>query len=450
MLKALVLLAAALTLGILAVSPLIGWQVAFVAKPIVDIGWSPEYVVFGLTPIEIVGAGVPAILLARMLMFTGEYRRGLPLGAPWAAYVITVATGGFMYAIQGDFVGAASFPLRALSGVLGYYSIAVWFGDRDRFRLFVVALLVAGLVPMMMGLYESTTGHSWRIRYGAGDQIRITGLYHNSINYRYYAYATLTAIAFYWIYFARRNNITKLLLLGYTAICLVVLFRVYSKAGFVTLGAAVVAWILIGRSYFWPIALMVAAVGANLLLGDTIVKEVTATFEKDVAAFSEGEIGDRAFGGRLGTWRRQWDSVVDQDPISLMVGSGEKGGGRAAKGGGHNDYIRALYQTGVLGLAAYVWLLAAAGLALMRLNLKRRSPLSLIALVVWVAWMVDTIGLTPSVYPSYQWFSWGLIGLALAGVRGLEGGGPSAPTVVTPRHRRGNLVDLQSSAGGRL
>jgi hypothetical protein len=30
------------------------------------------------------------------------------------------------------------------------------------------------------------------------------------------------------------------------------------------------------------------------------------------------------------------------------------------------------------------------------------------------------MGLTPSLYPHYQWFVWGLVGFALAGVRGLD------------------------------
>jgi hypothetical protein len=32
-------------------------------------------------------------------------------------------------------------------------------------------------------------------------------------------------------------------------------------------------------------------------------------------------------------------------------------------------------------------------------------------------WIIDSMGLTPSVYPAYQWYVWGFIGLALKGVK---------------------------------
>jgi hypothetical protein len=35
------------------------------------------------------------------------------------------------------------------------------------------------------------------------------------------------------------------------------------------------------------------------------------------------------------------------------------------------------------------------------------------ALMVYTMYLIDTIGLVPSVYPGYQWFVWGIIGLSL-------------------------------------
>jgi hypothetical protein len=45
-----------------------------------------------------------------------------------------------------------------------------------------------------------------------------------------------------------------------------------------------------------------------------------------------------------------------------------------------------------------------------------RSPLNVMAVMLFGMWLVDTIGLTPRAYPGYQWYVWGFIGLALRGV----------------------------------
>jgi hypothetical protein len=44
--------------------------------------------------------------------------------------------------------------------------------------------------------------------------------------------------------------------------------------------------------------------------------------------------------------------------------------------------------------------------------------------MILMMYLVDTIGLTPGIYPGYQWYVWGFIGLALRGVDGLTDGRP--------------------------
>jgi O-antigen ligase len=283
------------------------------------------------------------------------------------------------------------------------------------------------------------------LRQGAGDQIRVTGLYHNSTNLRYYAYATLTAIALYWVYFAKRTRLNKILLLGYALVCGVVLFKVYSKAGFITIAFAAMAWVVIGRNYLWPSLLVVSALVANVVLDDVVVKELQTSFAKETRVVEEGQLHATAFGGRFGMWQRQWATWADQDALSRLLGSGE---GTGAKGGGHSDYIRALMQTGLVGVLTYVALLIATGVALTKKIMRRRTPLLLVALVVYVGWLVETIGFTPSVYTNFQWYTWGFIGLALVGVRGLDDPARTADAPAVKLLRRpGNFVDAR---GGGL
>ena len=46
-------------------------------------------------------------------------------------------------------------------------------------------------------------------------------------------------------------------------------------------------------------------------------------------------------------------------------------------------------------------------------NLWRRvDPIAVVALMLYAMYFIDSFGLVPSSYPSYQWLVWGLIGLS--------------------------------------
>jgi hypothetical protein len=60
-----------------------------------------------------------------------------------------------------------------------------------------------------------------------------------------------------------------------------------------------------------------------------------------------------------------------------------------------------------------VLLLVAVGWCIARMLMRRADIWAIGALFVFLLWMVDTVGLTPSAYSAYQWFVWGVIGFCL-------------------------------------
>jgi O-antigen ligase len=81
--------------------------------------------------------------------------------------------------------------------------------------------------------------------------------------------------------------------------------------------------------------------------------------------------------------------------------------------GAHNDYLQVLFHGGYLGLSIYVALLCTVGWTIGRLLWQRLDIWAIAALFMFIMWMVDTIGLVPSVYSGYQWLVWGIIGFCL-------------------------------------
>jgi hypothetical protein len=80
-----------------------------------------------------------------------------------------------------------------------------------------------------------------------------------------------------------------------------------------------------------------------------------------------------------------------------------------------------LIASGVIGLMGYIFVMMIIGwMLLSRLRLQC-TPINIIALMLFLMWLVDCMGLHPGLYVSYQWFIWGMIGLSVTGVKGLDG-----------------------------
>lgn len=84
----------------------------------------------------------------------------------------------------------------------------------------------------------------------------------------------------------------------------------------------------------------------------------------------------------------------------------------------HNDYLRVLADTGALGLATYIWLLAAAAVsvlgALRRLKVRHYQTIALSFLAVWAAFIVIRFTGNVLTHQVYQYYFWSLAALVLA------------------------------------
>ena len=412
------LLLSLLAMTVLALKPRIGLRVLLALKPIIDASW--EHGVFGFNALKIVGAGVPLIVLLRMVFF-GETRRGMPLVGFWMLYLFTNLIGVVLILGSGRLYDALDTLLRVLNGFVGFYLLQLYVTDREDFRKVLLAFLIAGLFPMGMGLYQATTGHIWRYTQTAGNLVRSIGVYHDAVSYRQYVFQTLTAILLLWVYFYKKRMAARLFLLGYALVSLLVLFRAYTKAGFVILAVWTLVWTVLQRKFVSLAAIVVALFVVNAATGNRVFQDVQTAFSKEIAA-SEGTGETRyILSGRMVVWEDYWDRWKRGGFFVQFFGSG------FSAGSAHNDYLRVLVSGGIVGLFAYVLLLLAIGFKVGRLVLREINPLSVMAVMIYLMWIIDTVGLVPGIYPGYQWYVWGMIGLALRGVEGLSPAAAEGP-----------------------
>lgn len=396
-----------IALFLLIARPKWGLFALFLVRPLVDATWSQSLVGdFKLT--EIVSSLVPIIVIGRIVLVDG--REGtfarMPLKWLWVAWSLDVACFSCWIMFAQDWRGGLSVLMRHLDGLAGFYMVQAYCrNDRD-FLQFAWVMALAGIFPMATGVFEGITGIHWRITLGEDDVIRNIGLYHDAITIRYLALQTILSLLLI-VAIGKRSRIVSVLCLGYAIAAAFVLKGAYSKSGFLTLGSWMLLWPLLRKKYIAFAGLMLAVGFALLGYSDVIMNSGGFIFNEEIAAVQGKAQINQTFSGRWYIWEDMAEEWQTLGTASKLLGAG-----RVATGS-HNDYLQVLFHGGVLGLSIYVALLCAVGWSIAKILWIRSDIWAIAALFTYIMWMVDTIGLVPSAYSGYQWFTWGVIGYCL-------------------------------------
>jgi hypothetical protein len=421
------LLTVAIVLSVGALLALLFWPVTgivllFISKPVIDTTFA-QPLLFGLHLTELVGVAVPLVVLGHMAFATPERAWSrMPLRWIWTVYVADVIVFSMVIAYNQDLLTGANVLFRQLNGFVGFYLLQAFFHGEKGLKTILLAMIAAGLFPVGVGVYQLVTGAEW-IHAEAETLTRYIGLYHDAFTIRAYVLQTLIALLLYAALYVRRSLLLKGAALAYGIVALVVLLRAYSKAGILSLGLWAFSWTTLQKK-FVALALVVALVAVGgLYYSDDIAANVTQLFHKELGALDGTVDTKRTFAGRWYGWQDMIARWHGFDWPQKAFGSGE------LAVGAHNDYLLLLFHGGVVGLAIYLALLTAIGTRIV-LNLWQRiDPLAVGALMLFLMWLVDTIGLVPSSYPGYQWFVWGMIGLSVR-LREEETSSATAPAAV--------------------
>jgi O-antigen ligase len=390
----------------LAVNPVYGIPLLFIVKPIIDTTFAMP-VAFGFKLTELIAVTVPLVVLVHMVMGSSDRSLGhLPFKFLWLPYVAYIFYFSMFIAYNQDLREGASVFFRYLNGFIGFYMLQAFFLSTERRKWLFRSLIVAGLFPVGVGLFQLVTGVAWRVEQSEG-VLRNIGLWHDAVNIRQYTLQTLLALLLYSAVYVGHRVWRQCGLILYMVATLVVCVKAYSKAGLAILGLWTGCWGLLFRKYavVWIPGMTVVLLGG--LWAADLFSNIVQVFQKEIG-FVSGEIaGTRTFAGRWYSWEAMLHEWQTYDWFMKLFGSG-----RVATGA-HNDYLQMLFHGGLIGVLFYVLLLGTLGVKLMHNLWQALSPMNLVAFMAFLMWVVDTIGLVPSAYPGYQWFVWGLIGLSL-------------------------------------
>lgn len=399
--------AAVAAMVLLAFRPVWGICALFIVRPLVDTNWE-QPVFLGLKMTEIVSGGVPLLVFAQMLFSQGGISiRTMPMKAIWILWLCDVAMFCTIIMVVEDPVIGLSMFFRHANGFIGFCMIQTFCMAEKDTRRFVWALVLAGLFPMGTGLYEIFTGNHWSITIGADFVIRNIGMYHDAITMRYYALQTIMGLLLLSGLYLKRQYLGYALTFIYGVAAALVVQKTYSKSGTLTLASWLLLWPLLRRKYQQVLGIAAIVVVAGAWYADAVMKSIGFIFAGELSVLSEGADVEKSFTGRWQIWYGLMDTWQQLGLVQKLFGAGHNAAGA------HNDYLQILFHGGIFGLMIYVTLLLVSGYHLVKNVLARPDTFSVAGLLAFIMWMVDTVGLVPSIYPGYQWFVWGVIGLSL-------------------------------------
>jgi O-antigen ligase len=373
----------------------------------VDATWETS-LVLGFKLTEIVSVAVPLNIIVRMFADGGARPfRDMPLKWIWLLWAADVVMFSSAIMFSQSAQDGVDVLFRHLNGFAAFYMVQAYFKDDGDALRFAWVLVLAGVFPMATGVYEALTGFHWKLTYGEEGVVRNIGLYHDAITIRYYGLQTIMGLLLVSALRAGRSMALKLGMLLYAVAALLVIKGAYSKSGVIIIVAWLVLWPVLRKNVKVAFAMAGAGVIVALYYSKQIMDSIGFVFVKEISAV-QGQSGvDSTFAGRWYIWDQMLQEWHALSLVRQTLGSGQ------VALGAHNDYLQILFHGGIVGLLIYIALLVSVAVVVIRLLVRRLDVYSIAALLAFIMWNVDAIGLVPSAYSGYQWFVWGLIGLCL-------------------------------------
>ena len=388
---------------LLIAKPANGILLSLIAVPVLGATWEVRAGPFSLN--DVLGGMLPLLVLPRLLS-RSEFSR---IPSQWYTagllFLISSGLGIISLAINNEFKGAVELAVHSVNGFIGFFMFVVYFSERAQLKRLLFALVIAGIFPAAVGLYQAATGTVWQTRQTVGIT-RYVGFYHDAVAIKHYGLQSILATFLLLSQFRVSPKIrTGLFLFGIASF--VIVFNAYSKAAITTLSVWLLIWAVAGRQVQLAIGIAVVLIGANLAMGGFLGDRVEALFSKEIR-YSNNELRDNrmVFAGRGFIWEaaiKRWSS---SDATEQLAGSGKMGVV-------HNEYLRILICNGLFGLFFFSGsLLLVCGQVLSAFK-RRAGPLQLGAVMALAMWGVDSMGTHPGLYSFYMWFVWGIVGLGV-------------------------------------
>lgn len=273
-------------------------------------------------------------------------------------FLFFLAATGVSVFYSRDLMGSFSDWLRLVSVFSVYLLARIIFVDRGQVRSAFTAVLLSSLIPLAVACVQYITGRGLVLD---GTQARIVGTFLHPNAFASYLLILLVFGVSQW--FEKEKIVSPFFLRILISLIFVIFIFTFSRGGWLAL---VVSMIFLGAVRYRKLLVFFPLV---LLL---VVVSVPATMDRIENTFNPGYThGRSAWAWRQDTWKEILPLVYEKPFLGHGLATVEAELGVMT----HNDYLRLLAETGMVGLIAYLLLMLSLLIGIFRDFRRTRSEL---------------------------------------------------------------------------
>ncbi|GGG60179.1 O-antigen ligase family protein [Bizionia arctica] len=367
-------------------------------KSIIDAFWESK---FG--PLSILA--LQGVLIPILFFDILKKRKTVPKFWLRTANIYLVAMSfGLVWGFLEKPLGAFENVFLSLNAYLGFFIIPLLINKQSDFRKLLIAIMIGGIFPILVSLYQFQTGVIFQVRQTVG-LIRYVGFYHDAFPVRFYGLMTLMAVLIYNTLFITKSIWLKIFMVLISMGAIFSIYLVFTKAGVGIIGLWIVLLLLFSKSKVKQVFSIIVGLSVIFIVfGDTFYNSIEQLFSKEIG-YEAGDVKDVRYtlAGRGYIWDSAWNFWTTKQTIFFQwMGDGIV---RPV----HNEFLRVLMANGIIGLLLLVIFV----FTMVKNVFKIHKTIRVFGLMLLGMYMIDCIGLVPGVYYYYNILVWGLIGLLL-------------------------------------
>ena len=317
---------------------------------------------------------------------------------------------------------AIGYFFRVVGGYPIFFLAAACSINREKIDKFIKIALFACLLTSIFAIYQRLGGISYYQTTMGGALYRTAGFYHDVGTISLYMMLSIPIVVF--LYYNSHSISKRIIYISFMAILLFTLFLAYHRAGWIIVVIQLGLWSIISRRFLlMGICITVLATFILMFLGQHITSFLSGFFAPLTIMFYSRGIPDSALSGRMGAWRVLVQYFVGSSLVTYLFGTGlsttysitELYRPMGPAMNAHNDYIRILVENGIVGIVVHIWLLWTLGKSALTVYLKSKDlysrSLAQLFILLLVVFILTSITLRPSQYPSFNWYIFGFAGI---------------------------------------
>lgn len=331
-------------------------------RPIIDLFWWVKET-SAFSPLQVAGLVTFSLALIYSFRLPSRKKQQFPLVFLLFGFIFVLNL--LLITLEQGSMGAFIRFLRFLSPLFLFVYLVKVVNTKARLEGLLFTFLVSSIVPLAMLYYEAFFDPITEVAISdkRGGGFRLTGLYADLFNYMSYVIGDLLILAYFFIRSLKDGRKSKVKIWH---IAMVLLFALIGVNGLKHQASWVVMFFIIASTVLFSyknqrVKRYVVLVGFPLLMLAPIVvfPRLEALFAKELKAYTGEADSKKIMNGRLVRWEYYFEEWSESSVASQLFGISFsnlsiKNKAVMSSGGMHSDYIRFLFTTGIVGLAAFL------------------------------------------------------------------------------------------------